>query len=608
VADSDGPGLEALLEHVRDTRRFDFTGYKRTTLERRVRKRMDEVECSTFSSYQDYLEVHPDEFVHLFNTLLINVTSFFRDPAAWQYIDDEVIPRIVTAKQSGEAIRVWSAGCATGEEAYSLAMLFAQAMGVDEFRERVKIYGTDVDEDALAAARHAIYEAKAVASMPPNQVDEFFEPVNGSFQFRNDLRRSVIFGRHDLVQDAPISRLDLLVCRNTLMYFNAETQSQILDRFHFSLRDTGFLFLGKAETLLTQSTKFRALDAKLRVFQGVQPDESRVRRPPDLGPRIPLPDVRNAGLFEGPIPVVIVDASRRVEFINRRARSLFGLTPDDVGTPLQDLQLSYRPVELRSLIDRAFAEGQRVQQLAVEWAARGEDTRIFDLEVVPLLDAESEIIGAAISFEDVTRFRLLQNELQQSNRELETAYEELQSTNEELETTNEELQSTIEELETTNEELQSTNEELETMNEELQSTNDELHVTNEVVQDRSDQLALVNARLESILTGLHLSVVVLDRESAVQVWNYWSEDYWGLRADEVVGHNFLGLEIGLPVAELRRALRACVEGQSAEETTIVDARNRRGRDFRCRVVCSPLRMDGAIAGTVLLLEQLPDEA
>src|SRR5262245_12034725 len=206
--DASSEGLEALIQYIKRTRQFDFSGYKRTTLSRRIGKRMQEVGCEEYAGYQDYREVHPEEFTAFFNTILINVTSFFRDPAAWEYLASEVIPRIVSGKDAAEPIRVWSAGCASGEEAYSLAISLCEALGREQFRARVKIYGTDVDDEALVRARQAVYAAKDVAPIEEEQLAKYFEATSAGYAFSKDLRRSVIYGRHDLVQDAPISRLD----------------------------------------------------------------------------------------------------------------------------------------------------------------------------------------------------------------------------------------------------------------------------------------------------------------------------------------------------------------------------------------------------------------
>jgi two-component system CheB/CheR fusion protein len=231
--------FEALLHYLRDSRGFDFTGYKRTSLMRRVRHRMDQAGYATFEEYLDVLQASADEFAALFNTILINVTAFFRDQEAWEFVKTDVIPRLVAERFPTDPIRVWSAGCASGQEAYTLAMLLADALGPEEFRQRVKIYATDIDEEALAEARTASFDARAVESVPADMLTRYFEKVNGRYVFHKDLRRAVIFGRNDLVKDAPISRVDLLVCRNTLMYLNAETQRNVLARLHFALAPAG---------------------------------------------------------------------------------------------------------------------------------------------------------------------------------------------------------------------------------------------------------------------------------------------------------------------------------------------------------------------------------
>jgi two-component system CheB/CheR fusion protein len=259
--------FEALLRYLKESRGFDFTGYKRASLMRRVDRRMGVVGVHSYPDYIDRLQVNPDEFAALFNTILINVTRFFRDQEAWDFLQAKVVPTLLAGREPDEQIRVWSAGCASGEEAYSLAMMFAEALGIEQFRQRVKIYATDVDEDALTTARQAAYTERDVQGVPPDLLTRYFEPLGDRQLFRKDLRRSVIFGRNDLVQDAPISRIDLLACRNTLMYYNAETQARILRRFHFALTPNGMLFLGKAEMLLTHGRLFEPIELKRRIFR-----------------------------------------------------------------------------------------------------------------------------------------------------------------------------------------------------------------------------------------------------------------------------------------------------------------------------------------------------
>jgi two-component system CheB/CheR fusion protein len=603
VSEDNEAQFELLLQFLQQQRDIDLTGYKRPSLMRRVVRRMQAVGIEDFPRYVEYLEVHPEEYAQLFNTILINVTSFFRDEGPWEYLRAEVIPQILASKTEHDQVRIWSAGCASGEEAYSLAISFAEVMGSDAFRQRVKVYGTDADEEALGQARLASYSAKDLEAVDPVLVARYFDVHGGRYVFRPELRRSVMFGRHDIVQDAPISRLDLLVCRNTLMYFNSETQARILQRFHFALngdgRGNGHLFLGRAEMLLSHPNLFIPLNLKYRIFTKVAPPAPPGRARPLAQARSndhhadgnePMRNERLHELAadEGPVARIVVDANGTLAIANQKARALFSIYAKDIGRPLQDLEISYRPLELRSAIEQAYAERRTVTQTGIERRFADGDRQYLDVIVAPLFDERQQPVGVGVTFLDVTRTSRLAAELQRSREEIQTANEELQSANEELETTNEELQSSNEELETTNEELQSTNEELETMNEELQSTNAELQTVNEELHQRSDELNRVNAFLESVLAGMRGAAVVLDLNMMVLSWNRRAEDLWGLRADEVRERSLLNLDIGLPVGELRDAIRPCVNGDTDVQEAVLDAVNRRGRKIRCRITCTPL--------------------
>jgi two-component system CheB/CheR fusion protein len=596
--------VEQLLEFLRTERGFDFTGYKRASLTRRIEKRMHEVRVATVPDYERFLERNADEFARLFDTILINVTSFFRDKPAWDYIQSEIVPAILEGRDPGDQVRIWSTGCSSGEEAYTLAMVFAEAVGSENFRRRVKIYATDVDDAALEIGRQATYTAAQLEPVPEELRMRYFDEADGTFVFRPELRRSVIFGRHDLVQDPPISRIDLLVSRNTLIYFDAEAQRRILASFHFGLREDGFLFLGKSEVLAARSPLFAPVDLKRRVFAKLSVEhDRRTRRDDGAAPLDVSPGsaVREAGFETSPLAQLVIDGDGRLVAANQQARHLFGLAPRDLGALLQDLELSYRPVELRSRIEQALAEGHPIALREVEWNVGG-DLRYADVQISPLSAPNGDELGVGISFSDVTRYRRLQQALQDAKREAETANEELQATVEEVETTNEELQSTNEELETTNEELQSTNEELETMNEELQSTNEELETINDELQLRTDDLNEVNAFLETVLATLEAGVVVVDTELRVQAWNGAAYELWGLRSDDVLGKHFLNLDIGLPVERLRQEIRDAFAGK-VDGGVELDAVNRRGRHIRCVVRLAPLTVDGGDPrGAILMFE------
>ena len=381
--------LERLLVYLRTTRGFDFTSYKRTTLGRRIEKRMQTVGVASYGEYEDYLEVHQDEFPALFNTILINVTSFFRDPDAWESLRTTVIPAILDRKSSGEPIRAWVAACASGEEAFTVAMLLAEAMGPEAFRERVKIYATDLDEEALAASRASNYTEKDLEAVPPALRERYFERVNGHFAFDRDLRRLVIFGRLDLIGDAPISRVDLLTCRNALMYFNAEVQERVLQRFHFALADGGYMMLGRAETMLNNNELFATVDLKNRIFSKLPRGRSRERNfafavsnGESLRPEMEGIRVRDAALDAVKDAQIVLDPTNRVALINERARSIFGLSKRDIGTPIQDLEISYRPVELRSGIEQANAQRRVIRHKDVAWTTASGDGLSLDVAIV----------------------------------------------------------------------------------------------------------------------------------------------------------------------------------------------------------------------------------
>jgi two-component system CheB/CheR fusion protein len=608
--------LDSLLDFINQSRGFDFSGYKRSSIQRRVAKRMGEVGVENYDQYIDYLELHPEEFAALFNTILINVTGFFRDPPTWEYLASEVVPELIRRRPPDAPLRAWCAGCASGEEPFTLAMVLARALGDVGFQERVKIYATDIDEQALDIARHGAYSPRQIEDVPRDALERFFDRTDQRYVFRRDLRRCVIFGRNDLVQDAPISRIDLLVCRNTLMYFTAETQSHVLRRFHFALDNDGIVVLGKSEMLITHSDLFTPVDLKRRVFRKVVTRPGRRERTrliayghTDGSLENVAQVIRETAFDLGSGAHVVLDSDRSLVMANDEARRMFDVGPGDLGRPIQDLELSYRPLELRGRLDAVAKDLIGVEVSAIRWESRHGEEHVLNVSVTPLL-SDGELIGTSITYTDVTDTRRLQEQLVRSKHELEQAYEELQSTVEELETTNEELQSTNEELETTNEELQSTNEELETMNEELHSANEELETMNDELRGRSSELSELNAFLETIMGTVGIAVAVLDRQQHVQIWNGQARDMWGLSPDEAEDRNFLALEFGLPVERLKTHIRDCLAGKGSGEELVLDATNRRGRNFNCKVTFLPL-LDSSgdrVSGIIVMMEEADDGA
>jgi two-component system CheB/CheR fusion protein len=607
---NDEQAFENLIRYIQQSRGLDFRGYKRTSLRRRISLRMEHLHVERFTDYHAFLEAHPQEFIDLLNTVLINVTSFFRDPDAWDALNESVLPRLIEPGRGRDQFRVWSVGCATGQEPYSLAMLFCELLGTGEFSRRVKIYATDLDEAALNTARHASYLPRDVEGVPEPLLGKYFERTNNHYVVSRDLRKAVIFGRHNIVHDAPISRIDLLVCRNLLIYLETDTQNLVLPRLHYALVDDGCLFLGKAETQLARSKLFSAIDMKHRLFRKVPQEWRRSGTGSVL-----LGNDSSGGdgsTLHGRLLDAIVDSSTSAYlainnddvllFASAGARRMLEVGESDVGRPFQDLAVSYRPIELRSHIDEVRRQSRSIRVEHQLYHRPPSEPIRLTIEVSPLLSRDGRPFAVLLTFSETTRTFTLQQELEAAQESLETTIEELQSANEELETTNEELQSTNEELETTNEELQSTNEELETTNEELRSANEEMEATNEELRKHSDEFSSYRQYVHAILRGLDAGIVVVDAELKVRSWNRWSENAWGLREEEVIGQSFNTLDIGLPVQQLVPPLRETLAGSKPVEA-VADALDRRGRPLQCRVRISPLSYDDrSTQGAVLLVE------
>jgi two-component system CheB/CheR fusion protein len=604
------PAFENLIRYIQQSRGVDFRGYKRTSLRRRIALRMEHLHVDGFADYHSFLEAHPQEFIDLLNTVLINVTSFFRDPDAWEALRDTVLLRLIEPGRGRDKLRLWSVGCASGQESYSLAMLLCELLGATEFSRRVKIYATDLDEAALNTARHASYLPRDVEGVPEPLLHKYFERTNNHYLVSRDLRKSVIFGRHNIVHDAPISRIDLLVCRNLLIYLETDTQNLVLPRLHYALVDDGCLFLGKAETQLARSKLFAPIDMKHRLFRKVPQEWRRTGTggvllssdpPRDSGPSLHT-RLLDAIVDNSPSAYLAIDNDDILLFASAGARRMLEVGESDVGRPFQDLSVSYRPIELRGQIDEVRRLIRPIRIEHQQYHRPPAEPIRLTIELAPLISPDGRQFAVLLTFTDTTRTFTLQQELEAAQESLETTIEELQSANEELETTNEELQSTNEELETTNEELQSTNEELETTNEELRSANEELEATNEELRRHSDEFAAYQQHVDGILRGLDAGVVVVDAELKVRSWNRWSENTWGLREEEVLGQSFGALDIGLPVAQLEPAVRQVLARTESSEA-VVDALDRRGRSMKCLVRISPLTYDGRdTRGAVLLLE------
>ena len=562
--DEPTPAYARLLDKLSVEHHFDFRQYRVGSLVRRIQARLSQLRIDDIEAYIALLDRHPEEAQALFNTILINVTAFFRDPEAWEALAQHVVPHLLATAESTGTLRVWSAGCSTGEEAYSIALLLAERLGVVGRSSDVKIYGTDVDEDALAVARRGLYRLEQLKDVPPDLLERYFTREGQAHRFRRDLRRWCIFGRHNLVQDPPLSRMDLVVCRNVLIYFKSGLQDRVIPRFHYALRDGGFLFLGRSESLLARSRWFTAVSAKWRIFRRSgqalpRPDAALLRAESDSTAVDMQREAKRAGDLRGvamehlvehlPFAVVVVDEADTIRAWNRAAATLFDVPMENVtGKKFRDLDISYLAEGLRARIEEVKGARTALRLEDVAFTCRSGLTVHAEIHLTPLTDDRQRFIGVLIAGTDVGEQVRLREQIGRLTEQHATASEELQSTNEELETTNEELQSTNEELETTNEELQSTNEELLTTVDELQMATAEMQ-----------RLALYHA---SVVNSVDQPVVVLDREFRVTSWNPAAERQWGLTAAHAIGRDFFTLSLGKVTSDASQAIHQIKAGAS----------------------------------------------
>jgi len=621
--------IDEILDRIRDTHNLDFHNYKRPTLHRRIERRMAERKCRSAADYLRLLEHDATEYDALVDSMLIKVTTFFRDPEVWEELSRKVIPRMLSEKRPGEEIRVWCAGCATGEEAFTAAILLGEAMGAAFHNQDVKIFGTDLDESAIAFARRGVYPHDRVKAVPETLIKSWFVRDTGGWAVRNELRRSVVFGVNNLVSDPPISRLDLLICRNVFIYLDTALQRRVLTRFDYAVRRHGILVLGKSELIPFAAKLFEPVDLHRRIYRKngerdfVPPSRKRVfslleqesmaRAAEAGGADLPAADsFHRDALASMRTPVITTAPDGAVLVWNAAAAAMWGRGEDEViGKKLVALALPGLSGDLLIEKTAAVREGRSELERSTSVVTRPSDQRALQLavEVTPLRDPAGEMAGLLYVAYDVTAFRELEAELRKANEErqsaleeLQTSNEELQSANEEMETTNEELQSANEELQTTNEELQSTNEELETTNEELQSTNAELDATNRELAQRTEEMNAVGHVQRTIIRTLSAAVVVLDEEGRVQAWNLAAERLLGISEDEALGQLLWTLHIpALPRPAVQKMRKALTQGAPLRaEQVSYELPN--GSQGYAMVAAIPLVEGGKRLGAVVILE------
>ncbi len=532
--------LKKLLLKVKQQTRIDFSGYKEGTLWRRIERRMAAKHVTSFDDYLTLVDANPEELEHLGKDILISVTAFFRDPDSFSALRI-LVRSMLQTKQPGDEIRVWVPGCATGEEAYTIAILIAEALGPNVAQFRIQIFATDIDLNALTVARKGSYAETALADLEPELVVRYFQKIGNRLEVARHLRDMVVVARQDIIQDPPFLRLDLVSCRNLLIYFQNESQAKVLATFHYGLNPGGILFLGKSEGIFQQESLYEVIDKPARIYRR-RIGESRLTVPsfrlPDSTDRTSTtataPDAERRLLdaaVQHYVPAsVLINSSFDILQMHGDVSQYLAVLAGKPNFNLQhllrremraDLQLLQHQAEKKqeSAMGRRHSfktmDGQRDIRLVVHPVERGVAASPFFLvcfEPLPPTEPVTVDGDARPVAEDGRNVRELEDELISTRERLQTVIEE-------LETSNEEMQALNEEVVAANEELQSSNEELEASNEELQSTNEELTTVNEELQVRTGELADTLNDLENIQNSVGFPILVCNENLGLSRFN-----------------------------------------------------------------------------------------
>jgi two-component system CheB/CheR fusion protein len=543
--------LEKIFVLLRARTGNDFSLYKRSTLHRRIERRMGLHQIDTLAHYVRFLRENPAEVELLFKELLIGVTSFFRDPAEWERLRREVMPALLSARASSGVVRAWVPGCSTGEEAYSLAMVYREALEPFKALQNIalQVFATDLDRDAIEKARHGVYPDNITADLSPERLRRFFVREDRGYRVSTEIRETVVFAPQSLVMDPPFTKVDILVCRNLLIYLSPEIQKTLIPLFHYCLNPGGSLFLGSAETIGSFGGLFAPLDGKSRIYRRIDqpsammPNELRfapfgrpagageareleVAAPPKSAPNIQMLVDRLLVQRFSPLGILCNDRGD-ILYISGRAGRYLEPAVGKANLNVFAMAREGLRYELSSAFTKALRGGRAVHVRDVKVGTNG-GTQAVDLTVQKLLDP-GELAGTIIVIlaeaparrppEKAARSRppaAPRARLAQLEHELQKAREETQIIREEMQTSQEELRSANEEMRSTNEELQSTNEELTTSKEEMQSLNEELQTVNHELQSKVDELSRANNDMKNLLNSTDIATLFLDGDLRVR--------------------------------------------------------------------------------------------
>jgi two-component system CheB/CheR fusion protein len=623
-----GNALKKIFVLLRSQTGHDFSQYKPNTIYRRIERRMAVHQVQTLEAYVQYLQQTPREVESLFHDLLIGVTNFFRDPQAFAALQALVIPKLFEGKPVGGVVRVWTSGCSTGEEAYSIAILLQERMETLKQNYQLQVFATDIDSRAIAVARSGVYPASIVDDITPERLARYFtaEPDGTAYRVHKGIRDILVFSEQDLIKDPPFSKLDLITCRNLLIYLDTDLQKKVIAMFHYSLKPAGMLFLGTSETVGELVDLFAPLERKSKLyqrkedFQGAQ----RALQPQITGKAnqclpLSLRELTEQSLLKEDAKVAaLVNGQGDILYLHGRAGMYLEPTPGDAGiNNILRMARDGLQRELTTTLHKVAGSKARVAVAGLRVKTNGHHTLVnlvvcpvkqgmsteleFPLYLVILQEApavqapEIQPVVASTAVAAGEKSENTQTQLAELKEELQAKEEYLHAANEELETSNEELKSSNEEMQSVNEELQSTNEELETSKEELQSINEELSTVNAELQTKVGDLSRANNDMNNLLAGTGIATIFVDHSLRILRFTPAASLLINLIPSDVgrpVGHivsNLVGYD--RLVGDVQEVLKSLIPKEVNVQTT-------EGKFFTMRIL--PYRtLDNVIEGAVV---------
>ena len=603
---------------------LDFKQYKMPTILRRLQRRMALQKLTQLGQYVRFMQETPAEVQRLYRDMLIHVTRFFREPASFGALASQIFPRILEKRRGDSPIRIWVCGCATGEEAYSVAIALLEFLGEEASSTPIQIFATDVSESAIEHARNGVYAEAIVADVAPERLHRFFTKVDGSYRISKPVRDLCVFARQDLTRDPPFSKLDLILCRNVLIYMTAPLQRKLMTVFHYALKPSGFLMLGNAETIGTQNDLFTVLDKKHRIHAKKLGDASlSTSLPVDFSALPPVRRRSTAGvreqgrgiqseasrlLLERYAPSgILVDADFQIVQFRGQTGRYLEPAPGEPSLSVLKMARGGLLYGLRAALHEARKRNAPVRHENLRVRSNG-GWRAIHLQVIPLTHAGSSHF--LVLFEEAKPARGAEaerrprstaksrraNGVAQLEQELAASREHQQSIIQELEAANEELQSANEEILSSNEELQSTNEELDTAKEELQSSNEELNTVNEELHGRNDELARANSDLVNLLMSIEIAIVMVSSDLRIRRFTPMAERVLNLIPTDV-GRPISHIKPNIDCPDLEDLIHEAVDRVLPQERQVLD---RQGTWYSLRI--RPYKnVDNRIDGAVLTL-------